>query len=416
MKGGIVSRCALVNARILDCTGREPYEGSLLIENSRIQDISGKSGVITLSDDVQVLDCAGKTLLPGLIDCHVHMGSVEVGIAEQMRRLFPSYTTVKTLNNMKQTLEQGFTSIRDAGGIDHGYKQALQEKLIVGPRLFISGRILSQTGGHADWRLPSEFHPPQEHAAGFCSTVCDGLDAVRKTTRENIRQGVDFIKIMAGGGAMSPADEIDTAQYSLEEIAGIVFEAENAGTYVAGHCYSDRSILNCLQAGVRTIEHGNLMTRSSAQAIQQAGAYLVPTMITYHMLSRYGRDFGIPDYNIAKIDQALEKAASSLELALQENCKIGSGSDLLGPLQIHKAGEIRLQAEIMGPMQALMAATKINAEIVRQEKHLGTIEVGKLADLILIDGDPLEDIGILEDYQTKIQLIMQDGRVYKNDL
>jgi imidazolonepropionase-like amidohydrolase len=273
---------------------------------------------------------------------------------------------------------------------------------------------LSQTGGHADWRLPTETYPPVKHATGWASTVCDGVDAVRLACRENIRQGADFIKIMAGGGAMSPADELDTAQYSMEELKAIVFEAANAGTYVAGHCYSDRSIRNCLDAGVRTIEHGNLMTETGARAIQAAGAYLVPTMVTYEMLSKRGREYGVPAYNIEKIDQARVKAAHSLELALNAGCKIGSGSDLLGPMQVYKGTELALQAEVMGPMGALTAATRTNAEIIRKEKDLGTVEAGKLADLIVVDGDPLADMTLLQRYREKITLIVKGGRIYKN--
>jgi imidazolonepropionase-like amidohydrolase len=215
---------------------------------------------------------------------------------------------------------------------------------------------------------------------------------------------------------MSPADEIDTAQYSIDELKAVVFEAENAGKYVAAHCYSDRSIKNCIQAGVRTIEHGNLMTESSADAILEAGAYLVPTMITYEMISKLGASFGVPENNIRKINQAREKAAESLEIAFKAGVNIGSGSDLLGPMQIYKGGELELQAQIMGPIGALLAATRTNSEIIRQQDTLGTIEPGKLADLILVKGDPLKDISIFKEYQSNILIIIQGGRIYKNIL
>ena len=407
---------ALINARIIDCTGADPIEGgAVIIEGERIKEVlDTRPG--SLPDETQVLDCRGRCLTPGLIDCHVHVGSVEADIAGQMRSNFPSYTVIHALKKIQESLDQGFTSLRDAGGADFGYKKALMEGSIPGPRLFISGRIISQTGGHADWRLPAETYPPVEHAAGWSSSVADGVDAVRKACRENIRQGADFIKIMAGGGAMSPSDEIDTSQYSMEELKAIVFEAENAGTYVAAHCYSDRSIQNCLKAGVRTIEHGNLMTRPSAQAIKDAKAYLVPTMVTYEKLSELGANYGVPAYNIAKINQALEKAVSSLELAYKTGCKIGAGSDLLGPMQIYKARELELQAQVMGNMGALMASTKTNAEIIKQAHNLGTIEAGKLADLLVVEGDPLQDIGLFQDYKANLCLIMQGGELYRNQL
>lgn len=290
----------------------------------------------------------------------------------------------------------------------------MAEGLIPGPRLFISGRILSQTGGHGDWRLPTETQAPSFHEAGVASGIYDGVSAVRKGAREQIRQGVDFIKIMAGGGAASPSDELETSQYSLEEMQAIVFEAESAGKYVAAHCYSDRGIKLCCKAGIRTIEHGNLLTESSADAMKEAGAYLVPTMATYVVISRMGRELGLPDDMIRKINQALEKAESSLRIALSKGLKIGSGSDLLGPMQVHKGMELELQAKVMGPMGALMAATVTNAEIIKQERNLGTIEPGKLADFILVKGDPLKDMSLFQNYQENITLIMQEGKVYKN--
>jgi len=369
-----------------------------------------------LPGDALGIDCRNHTLLPGLIDAHVHMGSVDPTFTEQQRKYFTSYLNVKSITIIKETLDQGFTTVRDVGGADPGFRQAIAEGLIPGPRLFVCGRMLSQTGGHADGRLPTETYQPVEHAAGTMSGVYDGVDAVRKASREQLRQGVDHLKVMAGGGAMSPADEIDTAQYSIDELKAVVFEAENAGKYVAAHCYSDRSIKNCIQAGVRTIEHGNLMTESSAAAIREAGAYLVPTMITYEMISKLGAGFGVPENNIRKIDQAREKAAASLEIAVKAGVKIGSGSDLLGPMQIYKGGELELQAQIMGPMGALLAATRTNSEIIRQQDKLGTIEPGKLADLILVKGDPLKDIRVFKEYESNILLIIQEGRIYKNIL
>jgi len=406
----------LVNTRIIDCTGGDPIEyGAVVVEGNLIKEVvSGTPGA--LPPDASVIDCRGMTLLPGLIDAHVHIGSVDATFTEQQRHNFTSVLVIKAVLNLKESLDQGFTTVRDVGGADSGFKQAIAEGLIAGPRLYVCGRIISQTGGHADGRLPTETHRPVEHMAGTMSGVYDGVDAVRLAAREQIRQGVDHLKIMAGGGAMSPADEIHTAQYSIDELKAVVFEAENAGKYVSAHCYSDRSITNALVSGVRTIEHGNLMTAKAAEAMQTAGAYLVPTIITYEKLSAMGLDYGVNENNIRKIDQALENAYESLSISHQAGVKIGSGSDLLGPMQVYKGGELECQARVLGPMGALMAATKTNAEIIRLEKRLGTIESGKLADLILVDGDPLADISILQRYQEKIVLIIQDGRIYKKML
>ena len=404
----------LKNATIIDCTGAPPQpNGWVVIEGKRIKAVgTGSKGALPM--DAPVIDCKGQTLLPGLIDCHVHTGSIGPSIVEQQKRNFTSTLVIKSLKNLKDSLDQGFTTLRDCGGIDAGFRQAVAEGLVPGPRLFVSGRILSQTGGHGDWRLPTETYAPFFHEGGVASGIYDGVTEVRRGAREQIRQGVDFIKIMAGGGAASPSDELDTSQYSLEEMQAAVFEAESAGKYVAAHCYSDRGIKLCCKAGIRTIEHGNLLTESSADAMKASGTYLVPTMATYVMISRMGRDLGLPPDMIRKINEALEKAESSLAIALAKGIKIGSGSDCLGPMQVYKGMELALQAKVMGPMGALLAATKTNAEIIKQEQNLGTIEPGKLADFVLIKGDPLKDMTLFQNYRENITLIVQEGRTHKN--
>jgi len=404
------------NANLITGTGAEPLSGgSLVVEGERIKQVSaGSPGRVPAR--ALVIDCGGKTLMPGLIDAHVHVGAVEADITNQQRSNFSSVLVLKTARVMKETLDQGFTTVRDAGGADAGYRQAVGQGLIPGPRMNVCGRCLSQTGGHADGRLPTESHPPSRMEVGVASVVCDGVDAVRLAAREQIRRHVDHVKIMGGGGAMSPADEVDTAQYSLEEIRAIVFEAENAGKYVSAHCYSPRSIRQAAQSGVRTIEHGNLLDQATALIMKETGAILVPTIVTYEMLSKLGRDFGVPENNIRKINQVREAALEAVALAMAAGVTIGSGSDLLGPMQVYKAGELELQAKVMGPMGALVAATKTNAEILRWENDLGTLEEGKLADLLVVDGDPLADIAILQQYQDKIAAIMQGGRFHKNIL
>lgn len=404
----------LRNATIIDGTGADPVpNGSVVIEGERIKEIvTGPPGHVP--SDAITLDCRHQSLLPGLIDAHVHMAAVDADIIEQQRRYFTSLLVIRTLKVMKETLDQGFTTARDAGGIDPGFREAVAQGLVPGPRLFVAGRALSQTGGHGDFRLPTEHYPPVEHPAGLATGVYDGVDAVRRAAREQLRQGVDHIKVMAGGGAMSPSDEIDTSQYSLEELQAAVFEAESAGKYVSAHCYSVRSILNSIAAGIRSIEHGNLLNESAAQAIKEAGAFLVPTMVTYEMISRMGKDLGVPENNVRKINEARERSLEGLDIAHRVGVKIASGSDLLGPMQCYKGMELELKSQVLGPMGAIVASTKTNAELLRREKDLGTIEPGKLADLILVDGDPLQDIAVFQEYQEKITLIMQGGRLYKN--
>jgi imidazolonepropionase-like amidohydrolase len=406
----------LTNLSLIDGTGADPLENAgVVIEEDRIKEIfHGRSG--GLPAGATIIDCRGQYLLPGLIDGHVHLGSVESSIVEQQRRYLPSLSLIKSLNVIKETLDQGFTTVRDCGGADAGLRQALMEGLIPGPRVVVCGRILSQTGGHGDFRMPAETHMPAEGIGGVATGVYDGVDSVRRGAREQLRQGVDFIKVMAGGGVASPADEITNSQYSPDELRAAVFEAESAGKYVAAHCYADRSIILCAQAGVRTIEHGNLITEAGAEAMKSAGSYLVPTMVTYEVMARDGKRLGLPEFSVRKNVLALERAEHAVSVAKRMGLKIGSGSDLLGPMQVHKGEELSLQARVLGPMGAIVATTKTNAEIIGRQDELGTVEAGKLADLILVNADPLKNIGVFQNYRENITLIVQGGRIYKNIL
>jgi imidazolonepropionase-like amidohydrolase len=406
----------LKNAVMIDGTGSDPVpNGSVIVEGERIREVlAGAPG--RAPSHATIIDCKGKTLLPGLVDAHVHVGAVEANLMDQQRQNHTSMLVIRTLKVIRETLDQGFTSIRDAGGADPGFREALQQGLIQGPRLFVAGYPLSQTGGHGDFRLPTDRRPPSEDQAGLATRVCDGVDQVRQAARELLRQGVDHLKVMAGGGAMSPSDELDTSQYSIEELKAIVFEAQSAGTYVMAHVYSSRSIRNAVAAGIRSLEHGNLLDEEAARAIKEAEAFLVPTLVTYEMISQMGKELGIPDNNLRKINIARERSLEALAIAHRMGVKIASGSDLLGPMQIYKGAELELKSRVLGPMGAIVASTKTNAELLRKEKDLGTIEAGKLADLILLDGDPLKEIKLFQQYQEKITLIIQSGRVYKNIL
>ncbi len=406
----------LKNATIIDGTGADPVSnGAVVVEDDRIKEVlRGSSGWVP--SDAQTIDCRNQTLLPGLIDVHVHVGAVDANIMEQQRLYHPSMLVIRSLKVIQEALDQGFTTVRDAGGADAGFREAQRQGLIPGPRMFVSGCALSQTGGHGDSRLPTEMRCPSQDLAGVATRICDGVDEVRRGAREQLRRGANFIKVMGGGGCMSPGDEIDTSQYSLDELRAAVFEAEAVGTYVAAHVYSSRSVRNCVSAGIRTLEHGNLLDESAAKAIKDAGTFLVPTLVTYEMISRMGKSMGIPENNVRKINEARDRGLEALAIAKRVGVKIASGSDLLGPMQRYKGMELELKARVLGPMEAIVASTKTNAELLKKEKDLGSIEAGKLADFILIQGDPLKDITLIQNYQEKITLIVQGGRVYKNIL
>lgn len=406
----------LKNARLIDGTGTDPIPNSfLIVEGNRIKEVStGTPG--KFPSDVTIIDCRHQTLLPGLIDAHIHAGWADEGnIMEMQRHRFPSMIVIGALKILKETLDQGFTTARDGGGADPGLREAICQGLIPGPRLFVAGNVLSQTGGHGDLRWPSEVSPPAEYVVGgFTSRICDGVDAVRRVAREQLRQGVDHIKVMAGGGVLAPCDPPQRSQYSLEELKAAVFEAESAGTYVMAHVYSNRSIRLCVEAGVRSLEHCNLLDEKTAQAIKDANAYMVPTLTTFEMSCRMWKELGIPEYFVNRLNELREPSIQALSIAHRVGVKIGSGSDAVGLVQSYKGIELELKSQVLGPMGAIVSATKTNAELLGQESDLGTIEPSKLADLILIDGDPIKDIKVFQQYRDKITLIIQGGRIYKS--
>jgi imidazolonepropionase-like amidohydrolase len=312
---------------------------------------------------------------------------------------------------IEATLRAGFTTVRDAGGLDFGYKEAARRGLIRGPRLFVSNGFISQTGGHGDFRPRNRIVEPRYRPGVFSpSLVVDGPDRVRWAAREVLRRGADQVKVMANGGCMSPSDELSATQFSVAELRAAVEEASAAGKYVMAHTYTPRSMHNCMDAGIRTLEHGNFLDEATASRMAATGTYLVPTIATYELIAQQGRSLGVPEPNVRKIEQALAGAYESLKIADAAGVRIGSGSDVLGPQQPFKARELAFKSKVLGPMRALLAATRTNAEILGMGQEIGTVEEGKLADLLLVDGDPLDDPAILED-ASRIHMVLLEGEI-----
>jgi imidazolonepropionase-like amidohydrolase len=406
----------ITNAFLIDCTGREPVEGAaVVVEDERIKEVRGDGRVGPLPGPVTTLDLRGATLMPGLTDAHVHICAVEGNITDQHRYLPPSLLAAKALRRAEECLMQGFTTVRDAGGADYGFREAIAEGIYAGPRLLVSGSYLSQTGGHGDKRRRAEWIDPIGCCIGMVGSIADGEAEVRKAAREQLRRDVDQIKIMASGGAMSPSDELDTTQYTVAEMRAAVEEAQAVGKYVLAHAYSDTAVRNAIAAGVRSIEHGNLIREGAAKAIKEAGAFLVPTMITYEMIYREGKHYGIGDHQIQKINLAREQSVQGLTHAYRAGCQIGSGSDLLGDMMVQRAVEFELKAQVMTPMEVLLSATRVNAELFRMGDRIGTVEPGKYADLIAISGNPLRNLRVFQD-QANLGVIMKGGRLYKQAL
>ena len=411
-----MSLTVFTNALLIDCTGADPVEdAAVIVEDDRIQDVVASGKVGPLPGPVTTLDCKGATLMPGLTDAHVHICAVTENITDQHRDYPPSYVAARAMRRAEECLMQGFTTARDAGGADYGFRLALEEGHFPGPRLLVSGHYISQTGGHGDKRRRAEWIDPIDCCVGMVGSIADGEAEVRKAVREQLRRDVDQIKIMASGGAMSPSDELDTTQFTVAEMRAAVEEARAVGKYVLSHAYSDTAVRNAIEAGVRSIEHGNLIREAAAQAIKDADAFLVPTMITYEMIYREGKRYGIGDHQIQKIDLARQQSVQGLTYAYRAGCKIGSGSDLLGDMMSQRAVEFELKAQVMTPMETLLSATKVNAELFRMSDKIGTVESGKYADLLVVTGNPLRNLRVFQN-PDNLRLIMKGGRIHKQTL
>jgi len=397
------------HAQVLDCTGRDPQpDCALLVEDGRIAKI-GPAGSLDVRAE-RVVDCAGRTLMPGLIDAHAHLAIVDFDVSSA-QRLAPAVYALRVARNIEATLAAGFTSVRDAGGLDWGYKDAAARGLLQSPRLFICNSWISQTGGHGDFRRENDTRDLPYSPGVYCpSLVVDGPERVRWAAREVLRRGADQVKVMANGGAVSPTDDMWSTQFTVEELGVAVSEAEATGKYVMAHTYTPQSMRNCVQAGVRTLEHGNFLDEETAQLLKTSGTYLVPTVAVYEMIALEGRELGVPEKSVRKIEEALAAAYMALEVAHEAGVMIGSGSDLLGAHQPLKARELQFKARVLGAMGALVASTATNAAIIGMEEDLGTVEEGKLADLLVVDGDPTSDIAVLEELE-RVQMVVRGGEV-----
>lgn len=365
----------------------------------------------------RIVDLDGRTVMPGLIDCHVHVTAALVDLGGS-RRLPHSLVAAHALRSLEAALGRGFTTLRDAGGADRGLKQAVDGGLFPGPRLFVAGCALSQTGGHGDFRARVTGAGPClcEHAMPSVSIVADGIDNVRQATREQIRLGADQIKVMAGGGVASPADPINQMQYSMAELEAICDEAARSHLYVMAHVYTPAGIRRAIEAGVRTIEHGNLLDAETADLMAQRGVYLVPTLATYWALNEFGAELGFPPESMAKLGDVIDQGAESLEIAKRAGVSMAYGTDLLGELQHYQCEEFRLRGGVLAPADVIRSATCVAAEVIRMEGRLGVVEPDAHADLLVVDGNPLEDLALLQGQGEHLAIIMKGGEFVKDRL
>jgi imidazolonepropionase-like amidohydrolase len=382
----------------------EYREGDLRVDDGIITELGTR---LAAPADARRVDLRGAFVLPGLIDCHVHVMASTADLADLVS--WPvSYNAHHTARLLGQMLDRGFTTVRDVAGGDYGTWRALEEGLIRGPRFFYGGRALSQTGGHGDHRGPGEHLLDTHPACTAMSVIVDGVDQVRKAAREELRRGAHHLKVMAGGGVASPTDRIDSTQFSACELTAAVEEATAANRYVAAHAYTPQSITRALNAGIRTIEHANLIDATAADLVLAKGAYLVMNLVTYWALQTEGREHGLPDASWSKVADMLEGGFRALELAHSTGIKVGYGTDLLGGMHRHQSQEFVIRAEVQPPLDVIRSATTVGAEIVGLPGKLGTLTPGAFADLIALTRDPLDHIAALAD-PASISYVVKGG-------
>lgn len=406
----VLHNCTILNAEDASLTN----SCHILISNGRIEKISMEP---IYGPGISAINLDGLVVMPGLIDCHVHCMASNLDL--RLNASLPNvFAALKSLPILEGMLQRGFTTVRDAGGADWSLSEATRTGIVQGPRIFPSGKALSQTGGHGDFRPRNDLMEPCacSQKLGSISRVVDGVDAVRLAVREEIQKGATQIKIMASGGIASPNDPIHFLGFSEHEIRAAVEEARNAGTYVMAHAYTPEAIIRAVRCGVRTIEHGSLIDQSAAKAMAAAGAFLVPTTITYEALAKDGEKLGFPAASIAKVEAIRIAAKSALRIAEDAGVQVAYGSDLLGQSHVHQSEELRIRAEVSGNAQAIRSATTVAAAVLQMQSELGVIQVGAIADLLVIDGNPLEDINLLLNQGRHIKAIMKDGKFFKNTL
>lgn len=397
------------------CTNLQPGL-ELLVEDGLIRAVSHTP--LPRAPGTTVIDAGGRTLMPGLIDAHAHV----MGLSLTPKNIAypPAEMTMAAVDYLRHCLLDGFTTIREAGGADHATARLLAEGKAVGPRLFYSGKALTQTGGGADFRTPDEHLDPCGHVGPFSnmSVICDGVDEVRRAAREELRKGAAQIKLFASGGVVFPAEgHASRWEFSDAELRAAVEEAAARDTYVMAHAYTDEAVRRCLAAGVRSIEHANFVGEATVAMMAAAGAYLVPTFISLVQRVESAAGHGLAPAIVANLQRTIERGRQVYAWARRHGVPIGLGTDLWGPeARRSQLRELQMRQDLDAPAEILRSATVTNAALLMQQGRLGTLAEGACADLLVVDGDPLADIGVLLDPQHCLKLVMKDGVVYKNEL
>ena len=383
----------------------------VLVEGNKITAISKSK---TNTKGAKLIDLGGRVLMPGLIDCHVHVTAEGMTSYPQM---LPSLSTAQAVGVMEGMLMRGYTTVRDAGGADYGHKLAVEQGLINGPRMFVSGSPISQTAGHGDWRDFGDTAPPCACASLIGQyEIADGVPEILKAVRTQCLRRVDQIKIMASGGVSSPSDPIENVQFTMDELRAAVDEATRARRYVLAHAYSAAAISRATEAGVRSIEHGNLLNDKVAKQMAAAGNFLTPTLVTYRKALEHGLEEGMTEEQVEKASQVADAGLESIAIAKKYAVPMAFGSDLFLTPHKYQSQEFEIRKEVLPAIDILRSATLVGADLVRMKDQLGVLKVGAFADLIVLEGNPLEDFSVFQQNGKHVALVMQNGVVKKNKL
>jgi imidazolonepropionase-like amidohydrolase len=406
----------LYNASIVDIeSGKTLPRMTVTIEHGKITSITAAKPTLERKSGFTTVDCSGKFICPGLIDSHVHL--IAVPGFDNLAAAFGNPDSVTLLRQpyvCAQMLHRGFTSIRDCGGAHAAIKEAIEDGVFPGPRLFIAGHALSQSGGHADFRGKHDHSACcGGHATGI-GRVCNGVPQCMQAVREEIRCGSDFIKIMGSGGVSSPTDKITHLQFTPEEIRSMVECAKNAGTYVTAHAYTSEAIRHCINNGVKGIEHGNFLDAETAAIMVEKGCYLTPTLITYDQMASPKWKGYLPPSETSKNLEVLDAGLKALKIASDAGVTICFGTDLLGPLGAAQTHEFNLRSQVLSSLEVLRSATLNPARMFGREDSLGQVKEGFEADLLILGANPLDDVTILDKPEQYVKAVMKEGRVYKS--
>lgn len=402
---------AITDARIVDVVAGKVLEGrAIVVQDGLVCDIVAEA---TLGEGLRRVPLGGRHIMPGLLDAHTHVFISQFNDGGDM---LPSEMTARAGRQLSEMIDRGFTTVRDAGGADAGHRAAVEKGMFKGPRLFVSGKILSQTGGHGDHRARADHCSCSTASGTGTSVIADGVDAVRKAVRENARQGVDQIKIMAGGGVSSPGDKLKHPQYSLDEIRAITDEADRCGRYVMAHVYADNGIRRAVECGVRSIEHGNFLTPETAAVMKAHDAVLVPTLITYWADGKFGMDFGWAPENQSKNAEVLAVGQDSLKIAQAAGVTIGYGTDLCWSPKTYQCDGLMMHETALGAVEALRCATVNNAKVLRLDGQAGVIAAGAWADFVVLDANPYDGLSCFKAGDSKVRAVVKDGKAVRDDL